>query len=96
MTVINQNFGYGRVRVGVRSAESAAFAVNDSADALAVGDEVLPNYVDKSVQRRHARGVIIRITGGVAQVRWAPGARIETLPLRHLTKPPGAPGQANS
>jgi hypothetical protein len=85
--MVTGNHGHGRVRVGAESATPPPpITGNADAAALAVGDEVVPNYADAAARARHVPGVIIGLDQGRARVRWKPGDRTEWLPVRNLVK----------
>lgn len=85
--MVNGNYGHGRVRVRVcPDGPTLPLATNPDAAALVIGNEVVPNFEDPHARDQHAPGVIVRIQGGEALVRWAPGDRQDWLQLRHLVK----------
>jgi hypothetical protein len=85
--MVNGNYGHGRVRVQVYPGGPALPLVpNPDAAALEVGNEVVPNFEDPRARARHVPGVILRLVGGEAFVRWAPGDRQQWLPVQGLVK----------
>jgi hypothetical protein len=85
--MVNGNYGHGRVRVGVHPGRpDLPLAPNPDAAALEVGNVVLPNFVDLRARAQHVPGVILRLMGDRAFVRWAPGDRQDWLPVLYLVK----------
>ncbi len=84
--MVNENFEHGWARV---SLPKYRLRPNSAAGLLRKGDIVKPNFANTKARRDHPPGVILKIDGDTALVRWKKELTEQRFKLRLLVKVKG-------